>query len=115
MQERNESLFYYVLSKNLEELLPIVHMPTVSQYCQLYGLMFRSLPRSLFISMRDKGRLQQPESAVRVKHVYRVFDDLTNGCLHNMLNIIADLLCDQNGDFTGSNQTEEAVALDHCA
>ena len=55
VQERNESLFYYVLSNNIEELLPIVHMPTVSHYCQLYGLMFRSLPRSLFISMRDKG------------------------------------------------------------
>ena len=55
VQERNESLFYYVLANNIEELLPVVHMPTVSHYCQLYGLMFRSLPRSLFISMRDKG------------------------------------------------------------
>jgi malic enzyme len=54
-QERNESLFYYVLSNNIEELLPIVHMPTVSLYCQTYGLMFKSLPRSLFISMKDKG------------------------------------------------------------
>ena len=55
MQERNESLFYYVLSNNIEELLPIVHMPTVSLYCQKYGLMFKSLPRSLFISIKDKG------------------------------------------------------------
>lgn len=55
MQERNESLFYYVLSNNIEELLPIVHMPTVSKYCQTYGLMFKSLPRSLFICMKDKG------------------------------------------------------------
>jgi hypothetical protein len=54
-QERNESLFYYVLSNNIEELLPVVHMPTVSLYCQTYGLMFKSLPRSLFISMKDKG------------------------------------------------------------
>ena len=55
MQERNESLFYYVLANNIEELLPIVHMPTVSLYCQKYGLMFKALPRSLFISIRDKG------------------------------------------------------------
>lgn len=55
VQERNEGLFYYVLANNIEELLPIVHMPTVSHYCQLYGLMFRSLPRSLFISVKDKG------------------------------------------------------------
>ena len=60
VQERNESLFYYVLSNNIEELLPIVHMPTVSHYCQLYGLMFRSLPRSLFISMKDKGKDSEP-------------------------------------------------------
>ncbi|EIE23960.1 NADP-dependent malic enzyme [Coccomyxa subellipsoidea C-169] len=57
LQERNESLFYYVLSNNIEELLPIVHMPTVSEYCQTYGLMFKSLPRSLFICMKDKGRV----------------------------------------------------------
>ena len=54
-QDRNESLFFHVLSENIEELLPIVHMPTVSQYCQTYGLMFKSLPRSLFISTRDRG------------------------------------------------------------
>ena len=54
-QDRNESLFFHVLSENIEELLPIVHMPTVSQYCQTYGLMFKSLPRSLFISIRDRG------------------------------------------------------------
>jgi hypothetical protein len=54
-QERNESLFHYVLANNIEELLPIVHMPTVSLYCQKYGLMFKSLPRSLYISIKDKG------------------------------------------------------------
>ena len=57
-QDRNESLFYHVLTENIEELLPIVHMPTVSQYCQTYGLMFKSLPRSLFISIRDRGAPQ---------------------------------------------------------
>ena len=57
-QDRNESLFYHVLTENIEELLPIVHMPTVSQYCQTYGLMFKSLPRSLFISIRDRGALR---------------------------------------------------------
>ena len=73
MQERNESLFYYVLSNNIEELLPIVHMPTVSHYCQLYGLMFRSLPRSLFISMKDKGEDPGPLCSPRVEQLYTAF------------------------------------------
>ncbi|KAK9818384.1 hypothetical protein WJX72_011776 [[Myrmecia] bisecta] len=57
LQERNERLFYHVVSQNIAELLPIIHMPTVSLYCQKYGLMFRSLPRGLFISIADKGRV----------------------------------------------------------
>ena len=55
LQERNESLFYKLLVDNMKELLPIVHMPTVSEYCAKYALMFRSLPRALFISLKDKG------------------------------------------------------------
>jgi len=35
-----------------------VHMPTVSEYCAKYALMFRSLPRALFISLKDKGQSQ---------------------------------------------------------
>ena len=55
LQERNESLFYKLVLDNIKELLPIVHMPTVSEYCAKYALMFRSLPRALFISLKDKG------------------------------------------------------------
>ena len=55
LQERNESLFYKLLLDNIKELLPIVHMPTVSEYCAKYALMFRSLPRALFISLKDRG------------------------------------------------------------
>ena len=55
LQERNERLFYRIMGDNIEEFLPVVHMPTVSLYCKKYGLMFRSLPRALFISMKDKG------------------------------------------------------------
>ncbi|DBB14358.1 TPA: NADP-dependent malic enzyme 1 [Trebouxia sp. C0006] len=58
LQERNESLFYKLLVDNIKELLPIVHMPTVSEYCAKYALMFRSLPRALFISLKDKGEAQ---------------------------------------------------------
>lgn len=55
LQERNERLFYRVLNDNIEELLPIIHMPTVAEYCSKYGLMFRSLPRGLWITIEDRG------------------------------------------------------------
>ena len=55
LQERNERLFYRVLSDNIEELLPVVDLPTVGAYCQKHGLMFRSVPRGLYIGLEDKG------------------------------------------------------------
>lgn len=72
LQERNESLFYKLLVDNIKELLPIVHMPTVSEYCAKYALMFRSLPRALFISLKDKGPslllLQGSQSTCHLLH-----------------------------------------------
>lgn len=57
LQERNERLFYYVLQKNIEELLPLLQFPALGEYCQKYSLMFRSLPRGLFLSLEDKGHV----------------------------------------------------------
>ena len=30
-------------------------LPTVGSYCEEYGLMFRSLPRALYIGLQDRG------------------------------------------------------------
>ncbi|PSC71621.1 NADP-dependent malic enzyme [Micractinium conductrix] len=57
LKERNERLFYYVLSEHIEELLPIMTQPTIGQYCQGYSLMFRSLPRAMYLSLEDKGSI----------------------------------------------------------
>ncbi len=57
LQERNERLFHRVLLENLEALLPIIYTPTVRLACQKYGLMFKSLPRGLFITLEDRGRV----------------------------------------------------------
>lgn len=45
------------MMEHFEELLPIVSTPTVREACQRYGLMFKSLPRGLFVTLEDRGRV----------------------------------------------------------
>jgi malate dehydrogenase (oxaloacetate-decarboxylating)(NADP+) len=70
LYDRNITLFYKVVEKNLEEMLPIIYTPTVGQACQEFSHIFRKA-RGVYIAANDKGRIREilrnwPHKDVRI-------------------------------------------------
>ena len=58
LHDNNETVFFALLEKQIEELLPLVYTPTVGAGCQQFSQLFRK-PRGLFLSLPHQHRLDQ--------------------------------------------------------
>ena len=58
LQDTNETLFYALLVRNVEKMLPLVYTPTVGEGCQRFSEIWRK-PRGVFLSYPNKERIAQ--------------------------------------------------------
>ena len=70
LHDRNEALFFRLVSEHIKEMTPIVYTPTVGLACQSYSHIYRR-PRGLFVSYLYRDRIEAilrnaPLSDVRV-------------------------------------------------
>lgn len=56
LQDANETLFYALIVRNVEQMLPLVYTPTVGEGCQRFSEIWRK-PRGLFLSYPNKDRI----------------------------------------------------------
>jgi malate dehydrogenase (oxaloacetate-decarboxylating) len=68
LQDTNETLFYAVLVRHFDELLPLVYTPTVGEGCQHFSEIWRK-PRGLFLSYPNRHRIREILADSRFDHV----------------------------------------------
>ncbi|MEH0467646.1 NAD-dependent malic enzyme [Streptomyces sp. B21-097] len=57
LQDTNEVLFHRLITRHLEEMLPVVYTPTVGEACRRFSEIYRR-PRGLFLSYEDRHRFR---------------------------------------------------------
>ncbi|WP_158751008.1 NAD-dependent malic enzyme [Acidobacterium sp. S8] len=68
LQDTNETLFYAMLVRNIDKMLPLVYTPTVGEGCQRFSEIWRK-PRGLFLSYPNRDRIAKILS-------HRRYDDI---------------------------------------
>lgn len=58
LQDINETIFYALLLRHLEELMPIVYTPSVGEGCQRFSEIWKK-PRGVFLSYPNKARIPE--------------------------------------------------------
>ncbi len=56
IQDTNETLFYRLVQRHIEEMMPIIYTPTVGDACEQFSDIYRS-SRGLFISYEDRHQM----------------------------------------------------------
>jgi malate dehydrogenase (oxaloacetate-decarboxylating)(NADP+) len=65
--DRNERMFYYLMTHNVEEMVPIVYTPTVGEVCTRFSeLMMR--PMGVYITLEDAGHVERILQNWKVSH-----------------------------------------------
>jgi malate dehydrogenase (oxaloacetate-decarboxylating) len=57
LQDVNETLFYALITRNIEETLPVVYTPAVGEGCQRFSEIWRR-PRGVFLSYPNRARIE---------------------------------------------------------
>jgi malate dehydrogenase (oxaloacetate-decarboxylating) len=58
LQDTNETLFYALSLRNIQEMLPLLYTPTVGEGCQRFSEIWKK-PRGLFLSYPNRDRIEQ--------------------------------------------------------
>jgi malate dehydrogenase (oxaloacetate-decarboxylating) len=58
LQDLNETLFYALITRHVEEMLPVVYTPTVGEGCQRFFEIWRK-PRGVFLSYPNRDRIEK--------------------------------------------------------